>query len=100
MVLIEMPFRTRPDIVLARQSAKRAAEGLGLAAQDQTRFATAVSEVIRELVAVSCSGRIEFDFEGTRVPPLLIARMHASCIGEGQPALSAQSDALIAARRL
>jgi signal transduction histidine kinase/ActR/RegA family two-component response regulator len=100
MMLIEMPFRTRSDIVLARQSAKRAAEGLGFAAQDQTRFATAVSEVIRELVAVSCSGRIEFNFEETRVPPLLIARMHASCVGEGQPALSAHSDPLIAARRL
>lgn len=100
MLLTEMPFRTRADIVLARQQAKQAAEGLGLAAQDQTRLATAVSEVVRELVAVSCSGQIEFSLEEARVPPLLIVRMHASCIEEGQPALSAHSDALIAARRL
>lgn len=98
--LVEIPFSTRADIVLARQQAKRAAEALGLAAQDQTRFATAVSEVIRELVAVSCSGRIQYVLEDTRLPPLLIARMHANCIGNGQAAVSVQSDALIAARRL
>lgn len=47
-------------VVLARQQAREIAGLLGFESHDQTRIATAVSEVSRDLVSHSKSGEIEF----------------------------------------
>ena len=48
------------DVVQARQWARAVAAGLGFSLQDQTRIATAVSEIARNAVAYARQGRIEF----------------------------------------
>lgn len=51
------------DIVAARQRARQIAELLGFEAQDQTRIATAVSEIARNATTYGGGGRIEFALE-------------------------------------
>src|SRR5690606_2528333 len=48
------------DVVLARQRARQIAALLGLDAQDQTRFATAASELARNAFRYAGGGSIEF----------------------------------------
>ncbi len=48
------------DVVLARQRARQIAALLGLDAQDQTRFATAASEIARNAFRYAGGGSIEF----------------------------------------
>ncbi len=100
-------INTSGDIVSVRQHAKRLTELLGFAAQDQTRLATAVSEVAREVVSRNCQARIEFCLEGEGAVLLLVARVHGICASardrRAKPAvqmLAADSVGLIAARRL
>ncbi len=107
-VLSEISVATSRDIVLVRQQAKRAAVALGLASQDQTRLATAVSEVVRELLSAGCKAQMQLILEEGRAAPLLLARMTIetdSCSGVGSESkpssmLSVTSEGLIAARRL
>ena len=47
------------DIVVARQQARQAARGLGFGAVDQSRVATAVSELTRNVVRYATDGRGE-----------------------------------------
>jgi len=47
------------DIVVARQQARQAARGLGFGAVDQSRIATAVSELTRNVVRYATDGRGE-----------------------------------------
>jgi signal transduction histidine kinase len=96
--LIEMAINSSRDIVLVRQQAKRAAEAFSLASQDQTRFATAVSEVVREVVSTQRTGHMQLELDEARTPPLLLARIKVA--DSAEPSLSTKSDALIAARRL
>ncbi|HLY79944.1 MAG TPA: ATP-binding protein [Caulobacteraceae bacterium] len=51
------------DIVLARQRARRIAELLGFDRQDQTRVATAVSEIARNAYAYGRGGKVEYRVE-------------------------------------
>ena len=51
------------DIVAARQRARQIAMLLGFEAQDQTRIATAVSEIARNATTYGGGGRIEFGIE-------------------------------------
>jgi signal transduction histidine kinase/ActR/RegA family two-component response regulator len=48
------------DVVLARQRARQVAEALGFDAQDQTRIATAVSELARNVARYARGGSVEF----------------------------------------
>jgi signal transduction histidine kinase/ActR/RegA family two-component response regulator len=48
------------DVVLARQRARQVAAALGFDAQDQTRIATAVSELARNVARYAGSGSVEF----------------------------------------
>src|SRR5262245_48234104 len=54
------------DVVSARQRARQIAEALGFDAQDQTRVATVVSEMARNVSRYAGSGTVEFalDDEG------------------------------------
>ena len=60
------------DIVAARQRARQIAGLLGFEAQDQTRIATAVSEIARNATGYGGGGRIEFALDNGAAPILLI----------------------------
>ena len=63
------------DVVLARQRARQIAALLGFDNQDQTRLATAVSELARNAFAYAGAGRVEFQIEGRTVPQLFLVRI-------------------------
>jgi signal transduction histidine kinase/CheY-like chemotaxis protein len=60
------------DIVLARQRARHLAALLGFGTQDQTRLATAVSEIARNAFSYGGGGRVEFRIEGATRPQVLV----------------------------
>jgi len=59
------------DVVAARQRARQIAALLGFARQDQTRIATAVSELARNAHEYARGGRVEFSIEGESKPQVL-----------------------------
>jgi signal transduction histidine kinase len=85
--LLTVSLRTEPDVVVARQRARQIARHLGFEAQDQTRIATAVSEVARNVVQYAGQGRIEFQLEGRTAPQLLLIQVSDG--GPGIPHLAA-----------
>ena len=60
------------DIVVARQRAREIARLLGFETQDQTRIATAVSEIARNAAMYASGGRVEFTFVTGASPSLQI----------------------------
>lgn len=98
---------TEQDIVLSRQRARQIAALLGSENQDQTRFATAVSEIVRNAVHHGGGGSLEFALEDTATPQILLARIidHGPGIQELTSLLNGQRGAadgigLVNARRL
>ena len=73
------------DVVASRQRAKQVAEVLGFETQQQTRLATAVSEIARNAFAYAGGGKVEFFLEGATAPQLLTIRI--SDEGRGIPNL-------------
>ncbi|MBT9329570.1 ATP-binding response regulator [Paracidobacterium acidisoli] len=61
--LLSVNLSTETDFLLARQRAKQIAEVLGFETQDQTRIATAVSEIARNAYEYATSGVVEFYLE-------------------------------------
>ncbi|HSK30628.1 MAG TPA: histidine kinase, partial [Candidatus Limnocylindria bacterium] len=57
-----------PDVVSARQRTRQIATALGFDVQDQTRLATAVSELARNAYSYANGGKIEFQIEGHTAP--------------------------------
>ena len=66
-------MRLEHDVVLARQRAGRSPRLLGFDAQDQTRIATAVSEIARNAFQYAGGGRVEFVLDGPPAPALVVA---------------------------
>jgi signal transduction histidine kinase len=62
--LLTLALRSEHDVVLARQRARDVAELLGFDAQDQTRIATAVSELARNAHEYAGGGRVRFEIAG------------------------------------
>ena len=62
--LLTTEIRTEEDSVLVRQRARQIAELLNFSAHDQTRIATAVSEVARNAFQYAAGGRASFGIEG------------------------------------
>jgi len=60
------------DFLLARQRAKQITEILGFENQDQTRIATAVSEIARNIYEYATNGTVEFHLDREEVPSLRI----------------------------
>ncbi len=69
--IISLRIQHEPDVVLARQRARQIAELVGFDAQDQTRIATAVSEIARNALAYGGGGRVEFAIDRERRPQML-----------------------------
>jgi signal transduction histidine kinase/CheY-like chemotaxis protein len=63
------------DVVVCRQRARRLAELLGFDPREQTRIATAVSEIARNAHAYAGGGRIDFEVEGDSRPQLFVVRV-------------------------
>ena len=63
------------DIVAARQRGRRIAELLGFERQDQTRIATAISEIARNAHSYGQGGKVEYALHGKRTPAELVIRV-------------------------
>jgi signal transduction histidine kinase len=61
--IVTLPIDAESDVVTVRQRARRIAELLGFERQDQTRIATAVSEIARNAFGYAGRGRAEFAVE-------------------------------------
>ena len=71
--LLRMDIRYEHDVVLARQRARQIAAALKFDSQDQTRIATAVSEVARNAFQYAGGGLVEFRIDKETPPALQIA---------------------------
>ena len=85
-VLVTIAIRQEQDVVIARQRAREIARLVGFDGQDQTRIATAVSEIVRNAFRYAKGGRVSFEVEGTSVPQLLLVRVRDQ--GSGIPDLA------------
>jgi signal transduction histidine kinase len=70
--LAAVEIRSEQDVVLARRRARELAEILGLDAHDQSRLATAVSEVARNAFEYAGSGTVEFLVDESSTPMVLV----------------------------
>jgi len=68
--LVRINLHLETDFLLARQRAKQIAALLGFELQDQTRIATAVSEVARNAWEYASDGTVEFFLDPTSSIPL------------------------------
>jgi len=68
-----MEIRREHDVVLVRQRARQIAAGLKFDSQDQTRIATALSEIARNAFQYAGGGMVEFQIQKTPVAALRIA---------------------------
>ncbi len=73
--IVTLPIETEGDVVVVRQRARLIAELLGFERQDQTRIATAVSEIVRNAFSYAGGGRAEFMIEPAETPQLLRIRI-------------------------
>lgn len=90
LALLTTMIREADDVALARRHAREVAELIGFGAQDQTRIATAVSEIARNALQYAGGGRVGFTLES-----------HALCVvitDEG-PGIERPEDALRRERR-
>ncbi|MEV6350614.1 sensor histidine kinase [Actinoplanes sp. NPDC051851] len=75
-VLIRMRLRVEQDIFAVRQLGREVARAVGMESQDQTRVATALSEVGRVLLAVGPDAEVTFAVEPYGVPTLRVGMVH------------------------
>jgi len=73
--IISLFVRHEHDVVAARQRARQIAARLGFEGQDQTRIATAVSEIARNAFVYAGGGKVEIAVEGRYAPQLLVVRV-------------------------
>jgi len=73
--ILSLRIQNERDVVLARQRARQVAALVGFDVQDQTRIATAVSEIARNAFEYARNGKVEFRVEGATSPQLLTARV-------------------------
>jgi signal transduction histidine kinase/CheY-like chemotaxis protein len=73
--ILTVAIHSEDDVVTARQRARQTARLLGFDRQDQTRVATAVSEITRNAFAYAEGGRVEFLVDEKSTPPLLLTRI-------------------------
>lgn len=103
MEMLRVDLRDDRDVVLARQRARRVAELVGFAGQDQVRISTAVSEIARNALIHGGGGRVEFHATGENERELVVLVVdHGRGIDDLQAILDGRRGAgagLLAARR-
>jgi signal transduction histidine kinase len=72
-LLMRIPLRVEQDIFVVRQLGREVARAVGLEQQDQTRLATALSEVGRVMLAAGDDAEVVFTAESNGVPTLRVA---------------------------
>ena len=70
--ILTVDIRYEHDVVLARQKARTIAASFKFDSQDQTRIATAVSEIVRNVFQYVGSGQVEFRMDETPEKMLVI----------------------------
>src|SRR5262245_59207464 len=70
--LLSVRVRQEHDVVAARQRARQIAAAIGFDSTEQTRIATAVSELARNAFMYAGGGTVEFSVEGSAAPQLFI----------------------------
>lgn len=73
--ILTIAIREEADTVTTRQRCRQVARLLGFDSQDQTRVATAVSEIARNAFRYGGGGKVELSVEGSTSPQLLIIRV-------------------------
>src|SRR5262245_48136454 len=73
--IMSVEIRHEQDVVSARQRARQIAVLLRFDSQQQTRIATAVSEIARNAYQYATGGRVEFAVEGQAGPQSLLVRV-------------------------
>jgi signal transduction histidine kinase/CheY-like chemotaxis protein len=73
--ILSVTIHFEHDTVAARQRARQIARLLGFDSQDQTRIATAVSEIARNAFNYAGGGRVEYLLEGRTAPQLFIIKI-------------------------
>ena len=71
--LMRMRLRVEQDVFVVRQLGREVARAVGLEQQDQTRLATALSEVGRVMLAAGRAAEVAFTVEPIGVPTLRVA---------------------------
>lgn len=84
--ILTVEIRYEQDVVLARQRSRQIAERLSFDARDQTRIATAVSEIARNAFQYGGGGRVEFQLD-LQLPQRLVIDVRDQ--GQGIPQLQA-----------
>ncbi|MCU7724056.1 sensor histidine kinase [Actinoplanes sp. KI2] len=82
--LMRIRLRAEQDVFVVRQLGREVARAVGLEQQDQTRLATALSEVGRVMLAAGPDTEVEFTAEPNGVPTLRVA------VGNPQPGGAAE----------
>jgi signal transduction histidine kinase/CheY-like chemotaxis protein len=70
--ILSVTIKYEEDVVVARQRAKQIAHLLGFDLPDQTRIATAVSEIARNAFIYARGGKVRFQVEGRSAPQVLL----------------------------
>ncbi|WP_298873873.1 ATP-binding protein [uncultured Bradyrhizobium sp.] len=73
--IVTVPIENESDVVAVRQRAHRLADLLGFDRQDQTRIATAVSELARNAYGYAGGGRAEFVLDAGSAPQRFVVRI-------------------------
>src|SRR5215211_8821957 len=80
-----VPITLEQDVVQARRQAREIAEIFGLAPHDQSRIATAVSEIARNAFEYAGGGTVEFLVDSVESPRMLLVRISDSGPGIEDP---------------
>ena len=73
--MVTLPIEREDDVVAARQRARSIAGHVGFGVQDQTRIATAVSEIARNAFGYAGSGKVEYGIDGGAETQELVVRV-------------------------
>jgi signal transduction histidine kinase/CheY-like chemotaxis protein len=73
--IVSLELRFDDDAIAVRQMARKIAGLLGFDGKDQTRIATAVSEIARNAYTYATGGRVDFLLQGRSVPQLFEIRV-------------------------
>ncbi len=73
--ILTVQLTSEHDVVLVRQRTRQISKLLGFDQQDQTRIATAVSEIARNAYNYGGGGKVEFQLEGKTSPQLMVIRV-------------------------